>query len=359
MRVFTATSRYMQGPGLLDRLGPLTLELGQRAVVVCDAEVRRMFGDRLQRCFDEAKAPVRILDFVGDITHASIDELSYAAAEFGADVVVGVGGGKSIDSGKAVARKLEARFVSVPTIASNDGPASNAIAVYDDSHHLVDILFMRRNPDLVLVDSQVIISAPLVFLRAGLGDALSKKFESDACVAAGGLTLQQVPPSPTGRMLAEGCYSLLRAHAAAGLRDAALGKVTEDVERLIEGAVLLSTLAFENAGLSMAHAMARGVPFTARGARSLHGLHVAYGLLVQFVLERRTRAFLDDMLAFYAETGLPKSLRDLGVPDPTEEEFEAILEGVMGSPSLKRFPITVEPDTIRMAMQTIEGLAQH
>ena len=82
--------------------------------------------------------------------------------------------------------------MNCPTLASSDAPCSALSVVYTDDGVVDRYLFYRRNPDLVLVDSQVIISAPLVFLRAGLGDALSKKFESDACVAAGGLSGKRV-----------------------------------------------------------------------------------------------------------------------------------------------------------------------
>jgi glycerol dehydrogenase len=355
MRIFAATSRYIQGPGVLDQLGKSCLDLGSRMVLIADRDVMRLFGARLRQSFESVGAQMTMLEFPGEVTHSAIDALCARAREVAADVVVGVGGGKGIDTGKAVARALGTRFVSVPTIASNDGPASAAIAVYDEQHRMLEVLHLKRNPDLVLVDSAAIIAAPVRFLRAGIGDALSKKFEAEACANAGALTLLSAPPSPTGLMLAEGCYRLLRENGIAALRDAQAGKVTEEVERVIEAAVLLSTLSFENGGLSVAHALARGIPYVARAAGTLHGEHVAYGLLVQLVLEGRSDAFFDDLLGFYDAMGLPRRLSQLGLDRPTDMEIREIAEGSMVSPSVRRFSRTLNAELLESAIRTVEG----
>jgi glycerol dehydrogenase len=158
-------------------------------------------------------------------------------------------------------------------------------------------------------------------------------------------------------LLAEGCYRLLREHAVAGLRDAENGRVTEAVECVVEAAVLLSTLSFENAGLSIAHAVARGVPFAARAARTLHGEHVAYGLLVQFVLEGRPTVLYDDVVGFFIATGLPKCLADLDLDSPTPLEIEQVVEGTMGSPSVKRFSKAVSRELLMSAIHEVEDRA--
>lgn len=357
MRIFAATSRYVQGPDLLDQLGKYCRELGERSVVIADPDVMRLFGARLKQSFATVDAQTTLLEFPGEVTHSAIDALSERARALNAEVVVGVGGGKGIDTGKAVARALSSRFVSVPTIASNDGPASAAIAVYDEQHRMLEILHLKRNPDLVLVDSAIIAAAPIRFLRAGIGDALSKKFEADACVKAGALTLLGAPPSPTGLIIADGCYRVLREHGVGALRDAQAGHLTEDVERIIEAAVLLSTLGFENGGLSVAHALARGIPYVKRAAGTLHGEHVAYGLLVQLVLEERSAAFYDDLVGFYVAMGLPSRLSHLGLHQPSDEEIREIAAGSMLSPSIRRFSQPLSAERLAAAIRVVEGRA--
>ncbi|MEM5388775.1 glycerol dehydrogenase [Paraburkholderia phymatum] len=356
MRIFAATSRYIQGPGVIDDLGRYALELGSNAIVVVDADVNRLFGTRIERSFTSQDAIIQMFLCPGEVTKAAIDALSENARPLSPNIVVGVGGGKSIDTAKGVARLLGTRFVSVPTIASNDGPASASIALYDDHHALVEVQQLKRNADLVLVDTRVIVDAPLRFLLAGVGDAISKTFEAQACAAAGAATLFGGKPSHTGLVVADACYDIIRKHGAAALRAASRKEITEDVELLIEATVLLSTLAFENGGLSIAHAIARGFPMIQRAAGTLHGSHVAYGLLVQLMLEGREASYIDDIITLFAELGLPRRLADFGLTNPTTAEVQQLAEGAMSSPSVKRFVRQMTPGQIAEAIWSVEAI---
>ncbi|QIE89789.1 glycerol dehydrogenase [Pseudomonas nitroreducens] len=356
MRIFAATSRYVQGAGALDHLGQHCRPLGSRAFVVTDVDMARLLGERVVASFDAAGLACALEVFPGEITHAAINALARTASAFGAEMVVGLGGGKALDTAKGVALQLGARSVSVPTIASNDGPASAAIAVYDEQHIMQDILQLPRNPELVLVDTQVIANAPVRFLRAGIGDAISKKFEAEACATAGAHTLLGTPASLTGLMAAEACYRIIREHAPAALRAAGRRQADSSLEALVEATVLLSTLSFENGGLSLAHALARGFSYLERAKGTLHGDHVAYGLLVQLVMEKREPAFIGELCTFYREVGLFTRLADFGLVAPSREEVRDLAEKSMVSPSAARFAPPVDADQLEAAIHQVEAL---
>ncbi|MES3021828.1 MAG: glycerol dehydrogenase [Pseudomonadota bacterium] len=353
MRIFAATSRYIQGAGQLDQLGRHTRELGAHAVLVADAAVLDLLRGRIARSFADAGVALRVLAFPGEVTHAAIDAMLAPARAGGADVVVGVGGGKALDAAKGVARALGVRLVCVPTIASNDGPASASIAVYNEQHQMVEVQQLRRNPDLVLVDSEVVAQAPLRFFLAGIGDAISKKFEAEACLKAGALTLFGAHASHTGLMAAQACYDLIRLHGEAAVEAVREGRVTDEVESVIEATVLLSTISFENGGLSVAHAIARGLPYLERARGSLHGAHVAYGLLVQLTLERRP-AMVAELAAFYRRIGLPTRLADLLGAAASAAEFDTLAEQSMQSPSAARFTPALDAAQLRGAIAALE-----
>jgi glycerol dehydrogenase len=86
------------------------------------------------------------------------------------------------------------------------------------------------------------------------------------------------------------CYEILRKDGLKAKLAVQQKLVTPAVDRVIEANILLSGLGFENGGLSVAHGLTRGLSALPELHEALHGEEVAYGLLVQFVLENRSHA---------------------------------------------------------------------
>src|SRR5919205_1191320 len=106
-----------------------------------------------------------------------------SALELGARTIVGAGGGKVLDTARAAAADLKLPVVNCPTVASSDAPCSALSVIYTDEGVFQEYRFYRKNPDLVLVDTQVIAQGPVRLLVAGMGDALATWFEARTCVA--------------------------------------------------------------------------------------------------------------------------------------------------------------------------------
>lgn len=354
LRVFGGPGRYVQGEGAIDAMGPWLAEVGAVAVLLADRAVLDLVAGRVEAACRGAGVRCHAVEFTGEITPEEIARLTQRIQPLAPDFIIGAGGGRGVDAGKAVAHQLSVRVVTLPTAASNDAPTSKIYVLYDSNHRLLRVEHLPASPDLVVVDTGVIVQAPERLFVAGLGDAIVKKFEVTQCLAAGGSNIFGARGCQAARALAELCYDTLRDSAVSALGDVRQRRVSEAVERVVEATVLLSGLAFESGGLSISHAMTRGLTAT-RGTRdALHGFQVGYALFVQLVLEGRDDAFLDDMTRFYRAVGLPLSLADIGLSDPTDAELGAIAAGTLTAPHARHFPRVLTDADLVAAMGVVE-----
>lgn len=355
LRAFGAPGRYIQGPGALSELGALVRLFGRRPFIVADAIVTDLLGARLRQELAGAEA-VSFAAFSGECTAQDIDTLADAARAAQADVIVGVGGGKAIDTAKGVRMALSAPIIIVPTIASNDSPTSRLAVLYTPDHVLSEVRLMTANPDAVLVDTSVIVAAPARFFVAGIGDALSKKFEVEQCARAGGLNFFKARPTDLAVTIADACYRAIRSDAEAAVESVTRKTADAPVERVVEATILLSGLAFESGGLSIAHSLTRGFSTVPEVARALHGEQVALGLLVQLLAEGRDEAFMADLLAFYGRLGLPRALEDFGVsaPDAVERIVSVSWDT---APYIRNFVHPLSPQVLAEGFATLSRIA--
>lgn len=347
LRRFAGPLSYVQGPGALDELPTLLAPYG-RPLVVTDPVVLELLGDRLAALLADLSPAYVVLD--GEITAAAADALT-ASAPPDVSVVVGIGGGKALDAGKAVSLRLGLPVVTVPTAASNDSPCSGVAAMYDDDHRLASVDKLPANPHAVVVDTALIVAAPIRLLRSGIGDAIAKKFEARACLAGTGVTALGTRPLLIGSAIADACYAVLREHAIEAVADAQAGRITPAFEATVEACVLMSGLGFENGGLSLAHSLTRGLMSAAPNAT--HGEHVAWGTLVQLAVEGASDAGLNDLRGFLNAVGLPTTLADLGETAP--DEVEEIVAATMHAPHLANIPTPLTADDVGDALRSLDA----
>ena len=352
-RVFSAPHRYIQGAGAVDLIGTLVRPRHTTAVCLVDELLMDMLGERLTGAFASAGVGVTLSAVEGEVTQERIDALAAEVAAQQPSVVVAVGGGKTLDTGKGVARTLGARVVTVPTIASNDGPTSRVIALYDENHQLIATPTLLENPECVVVDTQLIANAPTRFLLSGIGDAAAKKFEAAACVAGTGVTSNGTRPLEIPLAIADACYRTLLVDAEEALASADRHVVTPALERVVEAVILMSGLAFENGGLSLAHSMTRGLMAASSPVGSqLHGYHVAYGLLVQLIHEHRLEDY-ESIRLFFRAVGLPTSLADLG---GSLDDLDVLVSRTLTAPHMSNCSPEPTYDSLALAIQTVEGV---
>ena len=274
-----APARYAQGAGELSNLGRSAKKLGNKFLVICTDNSRGRFGAQVEASLAEQEKEVVFTTFHGEATKAEVFAKMDECRAQGCDVVVGMGGGKALDTAKAVAENLGLPCVIIPTVASNDAPCSGVAVLYNDAGVVVKAVLMRRNPDLVLVDTGIIANAPRRLFAAGLGDALSTWFEARACKNSGARTMARGNVSNTGLMMAHLCYDLLMEKGRDALAAVERHEVTPALEDVVEATICLSGLGFENGGLAAAHAVNDGFAQEPQAHGMYHGEKVAFGTL--------------------------------------------------------------------------------
>lgn len=317
--------RYLQGPGALSRLGAEIAGFapGAPALVLVDRGVHDLISTDLTAALGDADALV--LQHAGECSEAAIGEAAAAARGKDAGVLVGIGGGKALDTAKAAAHEAGLPVVVVPTIAASDAPCSALAVVYHDDGTVAYDRFLPRNPDLVLADTALIARAPARFLAAGIGDALATFYEAEACRRSGAANCLGMPGLPLAYEIARFCRDSIFDHGATALAECDADTVGPAMERVVEANILLSGIGFQSGGVAAAHAIHHGLTELDEVHGYLHGEKVAIGVLAGLLIQGDEAEFAR-VRAFCAEVRLPVRLGDIGLVAATDADLLRIAE---------------------------------
>ncbi|MCS5950818.1 iron-containing alcohol dehydrogenase [Klebsiella pneumoniae subsp. pneumoniae] len=258
-KVIQSPAKYLQGPDAAVLFGQYAKNLAESFFVIADDFVMKLAGEKVVNGLQSHDIRCHAERFNGECSHAEINRLMAILQKQGCRGVVGIGGGKTLDTAKAIGYYQKLPVVVIPTIASTDAPTSALSVIYTEAGEFEEYLIYPKNPDMVVMDTAIIAKAPVRLLVSGMGDALSTWFEAKACydaratsMAGGQSTEAALSPSPACAMIR--CW---RRGEKARLA-AQAGVVTEALERIIEANTYLSGIGFESSGLAAAHAIHNG-----------------------------------------------------------------------------------------------------
>ncbi|KAJ8142899.1 hypothetical protein OY671_003976 [Metschnikowia pulcherrima] len=359
VRTLISPSRYVQARGALTRLGEFVRPIGTKPSLVADDVVWGIVQDTVAVSFQEQDLPRHRTGFGTYATAAEVDRLAREIDELGADVIVGIGGGSTIDAVKAAGHSRGIRWVSVPTVASTDAPCSASSVIYTEDGAFEEYRFFPHNPDLVLVDTGLVANAPVKFLVAGVGDALATWIEARAVAEANASTMAGGLPLVTGTALAQLSWDILWENASPAIDAVKDHLVTPAVEKVVEANTSSSGSGFESGGLAAAHAIHNGLTAAPQTHGLTHGQKVNIGSVTQLVSEGAPTEEIEEFVRFTTRVGSPNTLTEIGstaddVHDLTRVAESATAEGE----TIHAMPFPVRVPELVDASRSIEGFSR-
>ncbi|MCP8303968.1 MAG: NAD(P)-dependent glycerol-1-phosphate dehydrogenase [archaeon] len=162
--------KILVGYDAIQELGDFIHDLGfgQKILIISGAHVKRLIGEKIDELLSSTESSWCLVD---SATMEQVKRVVDVAQSQNARVLVGLGGGKSVDVAKLSAYNANLPFISVPTSASHDGISSPFASIkgLDAPYSLV-----AKPPIGILADITLITNAPKRLLASGCGDLIAK-----------------------------------------------------------------------------------------------------------------------------------------------------------------------------------------
>ncbi len=358
-RIIQSPGKYIQGADVINRLGEYLKPLAERWLVVGDKFVLGFAQSTVEKSFKDAGLVVEIAPFGGECSQNEIDRLRGIAETAQCGAILGIGGGKTLDTAKALAHFMGVPVAIAPTIASTDAPCSALSVIYTDEGEFDRYLLLPNNPNMVIVDTKIVAGAPARLLAAGIGDALATWFEARACSRSGATTMAGGKCTQAALALAELCYNTLLEEGEKAMLAAEQHVVTPALERVIEANTYLSGVGFESGGLAAAHAVHNGLTAIPDAHHYYHGEKVAFGTLTQLVLENAPVEEIETVAALSHAVGLPITLAQLDIKEDVPAKMRIVAEAACAEgETIHNMPGGATPDQVYAALLVADQYGQ-
>lgn len=257
------------------------------------------------------------------------------------DLILGIGGGKSIDASKVMMDKLNIPLFTIPTIASTCAAVSYISVMYEENHVFQELYFLKKPPHKTFINLDTLIAAPKKYLWAGIGDTLAKYYEMNLKARGKRLNFNTTMGEKLSHLCKETMLNYGKHALSTSIVDVDFKEVAGVI--LVTTGIVSNLIDFKYNG-ALAHAIFDALTKIKRVEEEhLHGEVVAFGILIQLQLEGNHEE-LNNLLNFYKEINLPTTLKEIVVKNEYLEKKEEIIDKILNSITGSEIPLNFTRD---------------
>ncbi len=355
MDIRLAPARYIREPGIISRVDQYLHHMGEKAMLIGGKTALSIAGGPVRKSIE--KNGVKVVSelwYGGECSWENIEKLAGEMKENEVDFVVGIGGGKALDTVKKAAYDLAIPVVTVPTIAATCAAWTPLSIIYSPDGHYLESNRESQQPALVLVDPVVIAEAPYRYLISGMGDTLAKWYETDVAVKKAGRNAATM----SAHSLSLLCKKMIEEYGVEAKAGAENKEISAALNQVIDAIVavsgMVSDLGGDGCASAAAHPVATGLTLNDEVHKMYHGEVVSYGVLCQLILEEQEEENIEEYLGISEKLGLPITIADMGSDGFSQEELAKISSKTVQAKNLENMPFPVTAEMVGQAILTAD-----
>ena len=274
------------------------------------------------------------------------------------DGIIAAGGGKVLDSGKLIADLLCINCITVPLSASTCAGWTALSNIYTPDGKFIKDVTLKRCPDLLIFDHNIVRSAPPRTLASGIADAVAKWYESSLTsrTSKDGFVQQAVQMA---RVLRDQLF--LNGYNA--FKDPYSNSWGTVAEGCALTAGIIGGLGGPRCRTAAAHPIHNGLTQLSYQNKPLHGELVGFGLLVQLDLEEKNsnsqlpKQAKSQLIDFLTQLSLPICIESLCLKSSSSNELhKACIFACKDESDIHKLPFTINEKDLLNSIEKYQTL---